>query len=335
MGDGSHRMSVRFWGVRGSLPAPLTGQQVEDKIVAAVSRLRAVPENLCVSEHELRRLVRELPFPMRSTYGGNTTCVEVRCNGVPFVLDMGTGLRELGLEWARPATYPIDGVVLQSHLHWDHIHGFPFWRQFYAPRRKVEARMQLCGGTKGGASLKSALHRQMSAPEFPVSFKTERHTGMRLGFRPLFDGWEAAFGDVSSPIHVLARKLHHPQDCYGFRIEACGVVLAFTTDHEPHCTNDVPYGLRELVQDADLWITDCQYSQDEYQRKLGWGHSFPDYIANVAVTTGVRRIVTTHHDPESSDERIERLADEVRQLSLVPTIPAYEGLALFVGSLAT
>jgi len=313
-------------GRPGSVPAPLVGNQVEAKILAALLQARSHHELLVASPERLRELVRELPFVMRSTFGGNTTCVEVRCNDRTFVLDMGTGLRELGVSWCRQKIVPQQCVILQSHLHGDHIDGFPFWKQFYIPRSTFAAPIQMCGGTQGGASLQEALQSVMSPPEFPVNFETERVRGMPIHFRPLFDGWAADFGAV----RVLARGLHHPQDCYGFRIEFGGHVVAFTTDHEPYCSNDVPSGLRELVSGADLWITDCQYSLEEYKSKMGWGHSFPEYIAHVAVVCGARRIVTTHHDPESSDERIERLAADVRDVSIIPTCAAFEGLEIEV-----
>ncbi|MFZ2803944.1 MAG: MBL fold metallo-hydrolase [Patescibacteria group bacterium] len=337
-GNGSLPLSVRFWGVRGSVPAPLTGQEVEDKVAAALCQLRGSSEFRDASPERVRELVKVLPFPLRSTFGGNTTCVEVRCGRIPLILDMGTGLRQLGNVLVKEATRfkPMEGVVLQSHLHWDHIHGFPFWPQVFIPPKCADVRFRLFGGTKGGASLEDALRLQMSPPVFPVSFEVIRQAGMRAEFEAIHDGFESTFGMAHQPIQVLARKLNHPQDCYGFRIEFCGASLAFTTDHEPFCTNGVPDGLCELVRNADIWITDCQYSMHEYlgqsgPPKYGWGHSFPEYIANVATQAGVRRIVTTHHDPASSDERIIQLADEVQQLSLVPTVPAYEGLTLEVG----
>jgi phosphoribosyl 1,2-cyclic phosphodiesterase len=88
--------TIRFWGVRGSLPCP---------------------------------------GPATKRYGGNTPCVEVRCGDRLIILDGGTGLRELGdaltAEGGR-----IDADLLLTHCHYDHVIGIPFFAPFFQPEHR-------------------------------------------------------------------------------------------------------------------------------------------------------------------------------------------------------
>src|SRR4051794_8652455 len=97
---------ITYWGLTGTLSAPLLPEQVTAKVAAAVHHLleqgrladlRPGPDSAVA----VRRLVEELPFPLRSTYGGNTTCVEVRTPDALLVLDCGTGFRDLGRDLDR------------------------------------------------------------------------------------------------------------------------------------------------------------------------------------------------------------------------------------------
>src|SRR5207244_7154396 len=73
-----------------------------------------------------------LPFSVRGTFGGNTSCVEIITGGDEYVIcDLGTGAREFGTHVLReygPGRKHCFNVFL-SHPHWDHIMGFPFLRR--------------------------------------------------------------------------------------------------------------------------------------------------------------------------------------------------------------
>jgi len=335
-------ISARFWGVRGSVPSPITNLAIEDKLVAALTQAVASRE-LPAGPEEARRWIREkLAFKDRATYGGNTTCVEVRVDGLLFILDMGTGLRELGLglmgETIR--NKGIWGNILQSHVHWDHIQGYPFWPQLYMPREAFRNEFWFNGGRAWDKSLEEVLRGQMNPPVFPVDHVELEQTALTMHFDTVHDGKrikpfveQDRPADWKEPL-VIARKLNHPQETYGYRIEHGGKTLAFCTDHEPYAGREPHRGLLELAKGADLFITDCQYSHDEYVgangkvQKFGWGHSFPEYIAQVASMAGVKKVVTTHHDPQATDARIEEIAEAVEKMSGITTVPAYEGLVL-------
>jgi ribonuclease BN (tRNA processing enzyme) len=333
-------ITVRFWGVRGSVPAPLTPAQVEDKVVDAVEAALTSDElfDRPATTESIRAWVRgNLGFSERSTYGGNTTCVEVRCGDALIILDMGTGLRELGLGLLGETikNKGLKGTIFQSHVHWDHIQGYPFWSQLYMPRERFDNRFDFYGGRGWDASLEEVLRGQMNPPVFPVDHRELEETSLKMKFATVFDGMRVELKDgAGNPIVVTARKLNHPQETYGYRIEYLGKVVTFCTDHEPYAGREPHRGLVDLARGADLFITDCQYTHDEYAgvggkvQKFGWGHSFPEYIAQVADAAKAKKVITTHHDPQASDRRIEEIASAVEKMSSVATVPAYEGLVL-------
>jgi len=308
-------MNIKFWGVRGSVPSPLSPKAITEKIKAATEYIQqGIP----------------LPFEIESTYGGNTTCVEVNCGDELFILDMGTGVRELGKIQLQKAfkTKGLKGTILQSHVHWDHIQGFPFWGPLYLPRRQFDCNFNFFGGKQWDSKLDLVYRSQMDAPNFPVNLQELEQTAMHMNFNTIYDGWNKMFNSVS----VLARKLNHPQETFGYRIEHNGKSMAFTTDHEPFWKG-VPKPLAELVQDVDIWITDCQYSDDDYigknsVPKHGWGHSTPSYISLVAKECKVKKIITTHHDPDAIDFKIKDLSINVEDGCKIETVPAYEGLEI-------
>jgi phosphoribosyl 1,2-cyclic phosphodiesterase len=319
-------MKIKFWGVRGSVPSPLTPAQVTKKVQEA---LRLVKEGLPV------------PFEVESTFGGNTTCVEINIDNQLFICDMGTGVRELGKQQAaellakkkagtssRPA---LKGTILQSHVHWDHIQGVPFWAPLFFPRRAFDCSFEFYGGKKWDSELDLVYRGQMSPPEFPVNLEELEQIAMDLRFQTIWDTWHRLFGPS---VKVTARKLFHPQETFGYRFDNGKKSIAFTTDHEPYAAG-VPLGLLELVQGVDVWVTDCQYSHAEYSgvlgtQKMGWGHSFPEYLAQVAKLAKPKRIITTHHDPDADDSWIAHLARSLQDLAQVETIPAFEGLEVVV-----
>ena len=153
---------LHFWGTRGSLPAPLGEAAVRAKVREAVlaARGRALATEAAVDEF----IERDLPFAVRGTFGGNTSCVEISGGSDDYLLcDLGTGAREFGNQVlarhgpGRPHRF---NIVL-SHVHWDHIMGFPFFGPAYIPGNVI--RIHGCHAT-----LQEALLRQQSDPCFPV-----------------------------------------------------------------------------------------------------------------------------------------------------------------------
>ncbi|MGB5920670.1 MAG: MBL fold metallo-hydrolase, partial [Syntrophobacteria bacterium] len=129
-------MKVKFWGVRGSLPAPIPPTEIENKIVQALGGASGVDLD---DIEAIENYVRALPFYQRTTTGGNTSCVEVCGDNTKIILDAGSGIRQLGIELMQGPCGKGKGTVhlLISHTHWDHIMGFPFFTPAYAAGNQV------------------------------------------------------------------------------------------------------------------------------------------------------------------------------------------------------
>jgi phosphoribosyl 1,2-cyclic phosphodiesterase len=243
-------------------------------------------------------------------YGGNTSCVEVRtADGTFFILDSGTGIRELGLELARQGGL-VTAHLLLGHTHWDHISGFPFFSPVFVPGN----RLAIYGARDLDRSLRDVLAGQMNYTYFPVPLGDLRAD---IRFTELGEGKVQVDGVV-----IRTHYLNHTKVCMGYRLEADGVSAAYISDHEPY--GSIDDGLRrgviherdrhliEFVRGADLLIQDAQYTPVEYAARHGWGHGSNDYVTDVAVEAGVRRLALFHHEPTHPDDAIDLMVESSR-----------------------
>ena len=160
-------MRVRFWGTRGSIPVALTPADIRDKLAQALvaasgRRFDSFGDAYAFAQHSL-------PFSVSHTFGGHTSCVELE-NGRDeyFVCDMGSGARPFGEHvLARQGGRPATVNVFMSHVHWDHIMGFPFFGPVYRPGNRI-----VIHGCH--AMLEHAFRRQQAEPSFPVDFSRWR-----------------------------------------------------------------------------------------------------------------------------------------------------------------
>lgn len=247
------------------------------------------------------------PGPDTVRYGGNTSCVEVRpSDGRLVILDAGTGIRELGVSIGEEPPGRID--LLLSHLHIDHLEGLPFFPPMWDPG--VE--LHVWGPSSPVTSLQERVATYLSPPLFPV----------HLSEVPA----EVVFHDAPAspwglgPAVVGAQPISHPGPTLGYRIEEEGRVLAYLTDHEPALGMDLRSVGPEWISGfalafgADVLLHDCQYSQEEYERKIGWGHSSTEHAAAFGELTEVGRMLLFHHDPMHSDSELESMLARVRGL---------------------
>lgn len=236
-------------------------------------------------------------------YGGNTPCVEVRAGATTLVLDAGTGLRKLGQKLI--ARGKVDVTLLLSHVHWDHIQGLPFFAPLYVPGTRIHV--------VGGANpmpLRDCLHRQMSAPHFPVDL---RDVGATLTFFELRDRQRAVLGDAE----VTAVRANHPDGVYAYRIEHQGRAIVYATDTEHYSCVDKR--LLSLCKDADVLIYDTQYLPEEYSgergaSRVGWGHSTYEAACSLAHAANVGELVLFHHDPDRTDDQVDAIEARARAL---------------------
>ncbi len=233
-------------------------------------------------------------------YGGNTSCLEVTGGGRRLIFDAGTGIRPLGLDLARQA--PVDIDIYFTHTHLDHISGLTF----FAPLFGKENSVRLWAG-------------HLEAP----------YT-LRVAFKEFKSGQPLACGEMA--MHTA--PLNHPNGATGYRVEFRGKSICYITDTE-HRGGGPDKTIVELCRGADLMIYDSSYTDAEYPRYRGWGHSTWQEGTRVADAAGVGTLVVFHHDPSHDDAFMDGVAREVA-LARPGTAPnglpralvAHEGLTL-------
>lgn len=293
-------IKVRFWGTRGSIATP--GQPT----------------------------IR---------YGGNTSCVEVRCDGHLLVFDAGTGIRDLGNQLLKEfPTQPLTVHVFISHTHWDHIQGFPFFLPAYQPKNTIH----LYGPPGRDKSFDKILKIQMDSDYFPVEL-----------------------GAMSAKIHVHELRedvkigsleiknfyLNHPALCLAYRVNDGRRSFVYATDNEPYqgtllhntqlatAATDFPTYLDEkfveFMSGADLLVGEAQYTNGEYPEKRGWGHSPLESLVRFAVQASVKKLALFHHDPQHDDDFVDGMVLEAKNITAhfkgtTECIGAKEGLEIVV-----
>ncbi len=268
MGD----FSVRFWGVRGSIP------------VSGPTTLR---------------------------YGGNTSCVEVRAGDQHVIIDAGTGIRALGAS-LKP---PLSLRMIFSHLHWDHIQGFPFFLPLYSK----DASIEMYSGHKVEGSLVTVLEGQMQEPNFPVNL---HGLPAKLVFKEIHPGEDVLeFGDLK----VKTIPLRHPNGAMGMRFEYGGRAFVHLTDHEHDATLDAP--VVDFARGADLLSIDTMYTPEDYVGHQGWGHSHWGHAIDICTQAKVPRLVLFHHNPDYDDDKLDGIHAAVCE-QFPEAVMAREGLAL-------
>jgi len=250
------------------------------------------------------------PGPDTIRYGGNTSCVEVRSSGgTLIIIDCGTGAQSLGQSLLAASPTGIHGHILISHTHWDHIQGLPFFGPLFVPGYEWDIY-----GPKGlDQSVRETLAGQMQYTYFPVALE---QFGATVRYHDLVEG-VFEIDDV----RITTRYLNHPALTLGYRLEADGATLVYSTDHEPHsralATGEGQIGGQdehhaEFLRGADLLLHDAQYTAKEYPAKIGWGHSSAEYAVRIAQHAGVAKIALTHHDPLRDDKSLDQVVETLR-----------------------
>ena len=319
---GENKMSVHFWGTRGSLPAPLTLQQLRNKLASALVAGAGMNLDTIERAHSFLEI---LPFHIGGTYGGSTSCVELSANENNVVLlDMGSGARLAGQEALRRLSgRPGEFHIFMSHLHWDHIMGFPFFTPAYIPGQRIH----IYGCHE---QLENAFRRQQAEPSFPVELSKMAST---MEFVRLEPGRSYNIAGYQ----VRAALQQHPGDAYGYRFERNGKCVVYSTDaeHKPENIQDAA-AFVELFRDADLVIFDAMYSlADSVSVKEDWGHSSNVVGVELCQQARVKRLALVHHDPTNDDAAIERLCHDAlrleeitRQGARLEVLAAYDGLEI-------
>lgn len=268
---------VHFWGVRGTVPTP---------------------------------------GPATVVYGGNTACVEVRIGTTRLIFDLGTGVRELGLDMYRAG--PCDAHIFLSHTHLDHVGGFPFFKPAYCNTHRFE----LWAGNLRRQHLRLAdmLSHLMRQPLFPVPLDL-----MHAAFE--FHDFNAGERvDAVEGVEITTAPLVHPGGATAYRIDRGGSSFAYVTDTE-HMPGKLDANILGLIEGCDIVVYDATYTDKTYPKYVGWGHSTWQEGVRLCEAAGAKRLVTFHHDPMHTDTvmaEIEKALKAERPGSLV----AREGLVI-------
>lgn len=272
-------LTVRFWGVRGSIA---------------------------------------VPGPATARYGGNTSCVEVRCDDKLFILDAGTGIRELGNALTAQGGL-IEADMLFTHTHIDHVCGIPFFAPFYQPGNRFHLWL---GGLSKGWGIEQALRQIMQAPMFPVALDIFK---AQLSFKDFHSGDRIV---TESGFTIGTVPLNHPGGATGYRIEHDGRAVAYITDTE-HRPPDHDPGVIALCREVDLMIYDATYTDAEFAQYIGWGHSTWEEAIRVADAARVKQLAIFHHDPGHDDAFMDDIAVKAER-DRPGTVVAREGMAIML-----
>ena len=267
--------TLRFWGVRGSIACP---------------------------------------GPTTVRYGGNTSCLEVRCGDRLLILDAGTGLR--GLD-ATLGSAPLDADLFMTHTHLDHVCGWPFFTALTRPGGRLVA---WSGHLKAPHTLESVLDRFLRDPVTPVR---------RDNVVAEIDWKTFAMGDTLHPrpgIVVKTASLNHPNGATGYRIEFGGRSICYVTDTE-HVPDEPDRAVLDLIRGADIVVYDATYTDEEFPRFVTWGHSTWQEGARLCEEAGVKTYVVFHHDPGHDDDAMDRIAAELERVQ-PGSLVAREGMTL-------
>jgi len=288
-------MRIRFWGVRGSLPAPLLPSQAREKLSAIL--MQAVPEDFASSESK-ERFIAGLPPWLFDTVGGNTSCVSLDLDGFDeqLVFDCGSGISQLGRSQGGSCMSKYH--VFLSHFHWDHLQGLPFFAPAYNPSVDINFYSPKPG-------FKDDLCGLLRRPYSPVRIEDmAAEKNFHLMTAPTAIG----------PATVFFREMNHPGGSFAYKVCHGGKRFIYATDSELEAGDFVRNDENTaFFGGADMIVIDSQYTLVEALEKFQWGHSPYSMAVEFAVTWEIKHLVLFHHDPGSDDRRLHEMLRSARQ----------------------
>lgn len=282
-------MKLRLWGTRGSLPAAFTNEHLRGLLAKFSECAKLHPE----------KTVDELMGP--HTYGTNTSCIQILDKALErenayLLCDAGTGLRDFAVHLSKAETLkkPATFHILLTHLHWDHIHGFPFFIPAYLRGHKIVIHSY-------HYNVEEAFRKQMSPPCFPVPLDA-------LDAQIIFDVQPPCKPFSIAGINVTSIQQNHPGVSYGYRFEKDGKAIVYSTDCEhTEYAHESGYPMVEFYKNADILLFDAMYSlADASINKANWGHSSNMMGVKLAVRAQVKHLILFHHEPTCTDDELDK-----------------------------
>ncbi len=233
-------------------------------------------------------------------YGGNTTCLYVESKyGEVLVIDAGTGIRQLGVHLIQNKKEKIH--LLFTHYHWDHIQGFPFFVPVFIKNNTVKIY-----GSKKESTTRKALSYQMTRPYFPVEMNL---LPAKISYH------ELQKRNTIAGITIQTIVNNHPNYTLGLKLSEGKRSFVLLTDNELYAKNgNTPYeDFVEFIKGVDFCIHDAQYTEEIYDKRIGWGHSTYTQVMRLVKDAGVKKVFFTHHDHGSDDQTIDSIVKKMKK----------------------
>lgn len=269
---------IRFWGVRGSYPAPFG------------SHLRV---------------------------GGNTSCVEIFADGHILVCDAGSGIIPFGNQLMAQQDIR-ELLVILTHYHWDHISGLPFFVPAFVPGWKVnifgpgdsakEIENRISGQMldpyfpvevetwMAEIHYREMVNNVLEYGPFRIESFNVHHPGSTFGYRIEVRGKTIVYAS-DNELAFIDRNIEDRQS--ELDSQELQLINAMQAEERSKAL--------EVIQDAHVFIHDAQYTTEDYNKKRGWGHSCYIDTVNFAADADVKQLYLFHVDPNYNDTKIEGL----------------------------
>ncbi|MEN6623486.1 MAG: MBL fold metallo-hydrolase, partial [Smithella sp.] len=236
-------------------------------------------------------------------YGGNTTCLEIRTKDDHIIIiDAGSGIRELGNLLLSENHY--EYTILLTHAQWDHIMGFPFFKPIYSHKTSIN----IWGCPSARFSLKEIISGIMRPPNFPVNYDA---ISARIAYQDTCSDSHQVGSVTITPI-----ALSHPNGGNGYKLEEDGKFFVFLTDNELGFRHEGGLDYHDYLKisrGADLLIHDAEYTQNEYKKTRGWGHSAYNDTLKLALNANVKKLGLFHHNQERFDDAVDAIVYECQK----------------------
>jgi len=306
-------MQIQYWGVRGSLPCPMTMQHIQAKHIALLQRIMQEKKKFPYSICEMQNYLQTLPRSIMGTYGGDTTCIEIQAKNTPLIiLDAGTGIRHLGdniiqrlNQQKKINPFSKKNVreihIFFTHYHWDHLQGMPFFAPAYLLEPNIFT-LHFYGRINEQVHVHKTLQTQQQSPYFPIPWE---NIPCKKYYHDVSESCQ--IGEVK----ITSASLTHPDSIYAYRFQIKDKAFVCATDTEYKI--DTATFLQKFAENADILYHDAQYTPEEYigeknkPGKYGWGHSTYEHAIQNAIQANVKHLVLGHHDPRKDDFQLEQL----------------------------